>query len=302
MEHIPQQRTESTVTNTYYVKEKRFIGSGVLLDWVSTSVLIALMLFISASYFVDFSGEFEVGVKKAAVDTAWVAFAVLCVKELAKHVFRRKGQRTEEYATAKENAKKAIRKLNLTVDSKKVEEYCESVTQSTITRYRKHQLSTVGLTLDDFNERYLGKGIFTIIFKVLAGKLSLLQARAVWRCNHIKTKPYNPSFITSYNAEDNTELVPSQQNDAKQEALRGTAKSLFTTVGSAFGVGVMFSDIFLNFTSEMLFLAIIKIILLIVSFALSAMFGWNLSLIEQARNETREREAYACMKYAGIEE
>lgn len=301
MEHIPVQEN-TQVQNTYYVKEKRFIGSGVLLDWVATSVLIALMLFVSASYFVNFSGEFEVGVKKAAVDTAWVAFAVLCVKELAKHVFKRKGQRTEEYANAKENAKKAIKKLNLTVDSKKVEEYCAEVTKNTIERYRKHQLSTVGLTLEDFNNQYLGEGSFALIGKVLCRKLSLMKARAIWRCNHIKTKPYNPSFITSYNAENNTELVPSQQNDARQEAFRGTAKSLFATVFSSFGVGVMFSDIFLNFTSEMIFLAIIKIILLIVSFALSAMFGWNLSLIEQARNETREREAYACMKYAGVKE
>ena len=298
MEHIPVQESKPQVHNTYYVKEKRIIGNSILLDWILTAILVALMFFVSASYFVDVSGDFTLGLKKAAVDTAWVSAAILCVKELAKHIFKRKGQRTEEYTKAEEGAKKAIKRLNESVDSKTVEEYCESVTKTTIERYRKHQLTTVGMELDEFNKAYLGKGTLPLVGKVLTGKMSLLRARAIWHCNHIKTKPYNPSFITSYNAEDNSEFVPSQQNNAKLIDIKHSTKSLFVTLISTFGVCVAFSDIFLNFSTEMLFLAIIKIILLIVSFALSAIFGWNLSLIEQARNESREREANACIKYS----
>ncbi len=301
-EKIPEQREERQATNTYYVKERRIIGNSVLLDWVITSVLVALMFFISASYFVDSSGNITIGLKKAAIDTAWVAAAILFVKELAKCLFKRKGQRTKDYLNAEARAKKAIHTLNENVDSDKVQEYCDEVTEQTIKRHRKYQLTTVGMELDSFNSKYLGKGTFTLVCEVIRHRLSLLQARAVWRCNHVKTKPYDPNFITSYSAEDNSALVPSQQNNAKKADRQHSFKSLFLTMGSSFGVCFAFRDIFLNFSKEMVFLAIIKIILLIVNFALNAIFGWNLSLIEQARNESRTSEAKKCMKYADVDQ
>ncbi len=301
-EKIPEQKeTQERVTNNFFVTERKSIGSGALIDWILTAVLIVMMFFISASYFVNFGGSFQINIKKSATDTAWVAIAILCVKELAKHIFRRKGQRTVDYDKAEKKANKAIQTLNENVDSGTVQAYCDDVTKKTIERYREYQLTTVGLTLKTFESDYLGKGSFSLLKPILSGKLSFLQVRAIWRCNHLKTKPYNPRFITSYNADDNSELVPSQQNDPKKADMRHSAKALFFAFGSAFGVGFVFNDIFLNFSKEMLFLAIIKIILLIVSFALSAMIGWNLSLIEKARNESRASEAKACMKHAGVD-
>lgn len=302
MDKIPETRTEApaTVTNTYYVKEQKSIGNGSLVDWVLTAVLIMIMFFISASYFVKFGGGLKLSIRKAATDTAWVTIAVLFVKELAKHIFKRKGQRTIDYDKAEKKANKAIQTLNENVDSDKVQEYCENVTEKTIERYRKHQLTTVGLTLTSFEEKYLGVGIIKMLKALFKGELSFLQVRAIWRCNHLKTKPYNPQFITAFDAEDNSELVPSQQNDTRKADRRNSIKSFIFAFGSAFGVGFVFSDIFLDFSKEMIFLAIIKIILLIVSFALSATFGWNLSIMEISRNNSRTSEAKNCMRYAGI--
>lgn len=303
MDRIPETKTETTTTvnNTYYVKEKKSVGNGSLVDWVLTAVLIMIMFFISASYFVKFGGGLKLSIRKAATDTAWVTIAVLFVKELAKHIFKRKGQRTVNYDTAEKKANKAIQTLNENVDSDTVQKYCEDVTKKTIERYRKHQLTTVGLTLEDFKDKYLGVGVFKMMKALLKGELSFLQARAIWRCNHLKTKPYNPQFITSFDAEDNSELVPSQQNDTKKADRRDSIKSFIFAFGSAFGVGFVFSDIFLDFSKEMIFLAIIKIILLIVSFALSASFGWNLSLMEISRNKSRASEAKKCMRVAEVD-
>ena len=303
MDRIPEQKTETTTTvnNTYYVKERKSVGNGSLVDWVLTAVLIMTMFFISASYFVKMGDGLKLSIYKAATDTAWVTIAVLFVKELSKHIFKRKGQRTIDYDKAEKKANKAIQTLNENVDSDKVQEYCEEVTTQTIERYRKHQLTTVGLTLEDFTDKYLGVGLVKMLKSLFKGELSFLQARAIWRCNHLKTKPYNPQFITAFDAEDNSELVPSQQNDTKKADRRNSIKSFIFAFGSSFGVSVVFSDIFLDFSKEMIFLAIIKIILLIVSFALSATCGWNLSLMEIARNNLRASEAKKCMRYAEVD-
>ena len=248
MERIPQQ-TESKVTNTYYVRERKSATSGVLIDWVLTIILIVLMLFISVSYFAEFGGSFKVSFRKAAVDTAWVGLAMICVKELGRYVFKRKGQRTEKYIEAEDTAKKAIRVLNENVHFDTVQEYCNEVTKNVVLSYRSYQLSTVGLDVDIFNSKYLGKSAFFLIGNVFKREISITQARVLYRCNHLKTKQYNPKFITSYSAENNIELVPSQQYDAKKADIRYSFRSLIGTCLTAFGVGFAFNDLYLNFSN-----------------------------------------------------
>ena len=300
IEHIPE-RAESSVTNNYYVKTQKPATSGVLIDWVLTIILIIVMLFISVSYFAEFGGSLEVSFKKAAIDTAWVGIAMICVKELGRYIFKRKGQRTEQYIDSQKKAKKAIRTLNENVHYDKGKEYCNVVTRNTVQSYRCYQLSTVGLDIDTFNAKYLGKSVFYLIACVFRREISIVQAKVLRRCNHLKTKQYNPKFITSYSAENNIELVPSQLNDAKKADMEYSIRSLIGTALTAFGVGFAFNDLYLNFSKEMLFLAIIKIILLIVMFAVSAIKGWYISLIEQSRNESIVSEVKTCMQYVGVD-
>ena len=293
MEEQPVVKNEYNIYN-----QQREKNSGAIIDWFMTALVVIIAIAIIATYFVEFDAEADLNIKKATTQTLWLAVGTFCVGELSKRIFRRKGEKTEEYRTAETEANAAIKELNESPYADSAADYCKHVTDTTIERYRKHQLVTVGIDMDTFESAYLGKGIFYLFKHMLKGTISFLQLKAIWRCNHIKTKAYDPRFITSYNSEDNSELVPSEQNNTRKADRKNSFTSVLFSIGSAAGIGFVFHDVLVNFSAEVLFLAIVKIVIMAINFALKATFGWNLSIMDIRRNRLRKSEAQACIAYA----
>ena len=298
---IDKVNEKPVVKNEYNIYQRPPKNSGAIIDWFMTALVVVIAIAIIATYFVEFDAEADLNLKKATTQTLWLAVGTFCVGELAKRIFRRKGEKTEDYKTAETEANAAIKELNESEHANRAAEYCKHVTDTTIERYRSHQLVTVGIDMETFKDRYLGKGAFYLLKLMLKGKLSFLQLKAVWRCNHVKTKAYDPRFITSYNSEDNSELVPSEQNNTRKADRKNSLTSVLFSVGSAAGIGFVFHDVLVNFSAEVLFLAIIKIVIMTINFALKATFGWNLSIMDIRRNRLRKSEAQACIAYAKAE-
>lgn len=298
---IDKVNEKPVVKNEYNIYQRPPKNSGTIIDWFMTALVVVIAIAIIATYFVEFDAEADLNLKKATTQTLWLAVGTFCVGELAKRIFRRKGEKTEDYKTAETEANAAIKELNESEHANRAAEYCKHVTDTTIERYRSHQLVTVGIDMETFKDRYLGKGAFYLLKLMLKGKLSFLQLKAVWRCNHVKTKAYDPRFITSYNSEDNSELVPSEQNNTRKADRKNSLTSVLFSVGSAAGIGFVFHDVLVNFSAEVLFLAIIKIVIMTINFALKATFGWNLSIMDIRRNRLRKSEAQACIAYAKAE-
>lgn len=297
MEHIPQ-RTESAVTNNYYVTEKPKKSPAEVVDFAMVTIFIVLIVAIIATYFVNFNVGTIVSLKKVTWQAFWVWLASYCTGELAKRIFRRKGQKTDEYKQAEDEANAAIKALIESEYSSSAPAYCKFVTENTMDRYRKHQLMIVGISLETFKEKYLGKGKLFLFGKMLKGELSFLQARAINKCNHLKTKSYDPRFITSYNAEDDSSLTPQQWYDTKLAERKDAVRSFVLSAGAAFGVCGIFYDFIVAFSAEAIIAAVVKIIIMATSCALKANFGWNLTIMEICRNKTKASEAKACMAWS----
>jgi hypothetical protein len=302
MERIPENKNASApqeqTVNNYYVTEKQRKSPAEVVDFAMGSIFVILIIAIIATYFVTFNVDIMVSIKKITWQAFWVWLASFCVGELAKKIFRRKGQKTENYQEAENDAKSAIKELNESEYADRAEDYCKYVTKSTIDRYRTHQLVTVGITLNTFEELYLGKGTSFLFKKILRKELSFLQARAINRCNHIKTKVYDPRFITSYAIEDNSALTPQQWYNTQAAEKKDFFFSIVFSAGASFGVCGIFYDFLLEFSTMALFLAIVKIIVMATTCALKANVGWNLSIMEIGRNMTRASEAKACISWA----
>ena len=297
MEHIPQQRTETPSIN-YYVTEKPRKSPTEVVDFAMTTIFIVLIVAIIATYFVNFNVGAMVNIKKVTWQAFWVWLASYCTGELAKRIFRRKGEKTDEYKKAEEEATASIKALNESEYLDCAPAYCKYITQKTMDRFRTHQLSIVGIKLETFNDVYIGKGKLFLFWKMLKGELSFMQAKAINRCNHLKTKSYDPRFITSYNSEDNSSLTPQQWYDTRLAERRDAVRSFFLSAGAAFGVCGIFYDFIVAFSAEAIIAAVVKIIIMATSCALKANFGWNLSIMEICRNKTKANEAKACMAWA----
>ena len=271
---------------------------GVLVDWFMTALIILITAAIIATYFIQFDLTAGLNVKKVTVNTLWFAVGTFSIGALAKRVFRRKGEKTQAYEMAEAEANKAIKALNESKYANRASEYAEQKTRETIERFRKHTLVTVGIDYQEYQNAYLGKGVKTLLFSFLRGEVSFLQYRAIWRCNRVKIKAYDPNFITSYDAEVNEGQTASDMYNVKKANRNNDLTSAFFTICSAFGIGFMFSDVLLNFSAETLFEAIIKIVMIGINIGLKASFGWNLSVMETKRNNLRASEARACMAWA----
>lgn len=296
MEKLPIE--PEGVQKVEYHYHQKPVASNEVIDWILNALVIIIVLAIMTTFFVDFNASVDVNIEKATTQAVWLAFASFCLGELGKRIFRRKGQRTKAFKEAEANATAEIKSLNTNGYAKYADKYCTKVTEDTIERYRKNQLYAIGIDYKTYKEKYLGKGLCYLLKLAKKGEISRLQARALYRCNAVKVKHYNPAFITSYNAEDNAMLVPSEQNNTTYADTKNTVTSLIFSLGSAFGVGFMFYDVLVNFSLEALFFAFVKLVVLAISFALKATFGWNLAIIEMQRNRLRESEAKACAEYA----
>ena len=301
MERIPE-RAEAPVTNNYYVTEKPKKNPAEAVDFAMIVIFVIMFIAIVATYFVSFNVSAMISIRKVTFQAFWVWLASWCTGELAKRIFRRKGQKTEEYKKAEEEANEAIQKLNESEYAEYAPAYCQEVTKNTIKRYRRHQLTTVGIKLETFNEIYQGKGSFFLLGKVLKGELSILQAKAIKRCNHIDTKPYDHRFITAYDAEDNSSLTPQQCYDANTADRKDSFRSIIFSAFASFGICGIFYDFFVDFSAVAIFAAIVKIVVMTATSALRANVGWNLSIMELKRNKIRAGEAKACMAWAKAQE
>jgi ABC-type multidrug transport system fused ATPase/permease subunit len=282
----------------YVVKTEK--SSGRVIDFFMVSMFIIITVALIATYFIEFDMDADFNIKKATTQTLWFALGTFCVGELSKRIFRRKGEKTEEFITAEKEACAAIKSVN-ELGAEKAAEYCTHATTEVVKRFRKHNLLAVGISLEKYEKEYLGKGAVFLFKQLKKGELSYIQAKTIWRCNKAKIKPYDPRFITSYNSEDRFDRVPSEQHNTRKADINNTIQKFIFSLGTAFGVGFIFHDVVINFSAEMLFVALVKIIAMAIGCCLNASFGWNLSIMDIRRNKLRQSEAQACIAYIASE-
>lgn len=283
----------------YYNKNDK--QSGVVIDFFMLSMFVIITIALIATFFINFDMNAEFNIKKATPQALWFALGSFCSGELAKRIFRRKGEKTEEFIKAENEACEAIKAVNL-LGENAASNYCAHATLEVIKRFRSNTLIAVGIFLETYETEYIGKGAWYLFKRIKSGELSYLQAKAILKCNKAKIKLYNPRFITSYNSEDRFDIVPSEQHNTKKADLNNTIQKFIFSIGTAFGVGFIFYDVVINFSAEMVFLAIVKIIAMAIGTCLNASFGWNLALMDMRRNRLRKSEADACCAYIASEE
>ncbi len=295
IEKIPEEKTSGqTIIYSPIIKQKK---SGAFVDVFTLAITVVIFIAMIASYFVTVKPNAEISVQEITVEVVWLAAGTFSIGSLIKRYAIGKGRKTDEYKAASDNANKSIERLCTSEYFPRVSEYCENYTIEAIRNYRRHQLLLVGLTLEEYEKKYLGCGFWHLVACVRRKELSGAQAKAVRRCNRIRIKEYDPNFITSYNADLSANKSPSEMYNAERANKLNTAKSFVTTVLSSLFIGRLFSDVFLNLSKEAVFVAVIKVITILINVAFKATFGWNIAQMETQRNRLRASEASACIEW-----
>lgn len=293
---LKESNQAPSVTFSPVIKTQKLKDSAII-EWFMTALIIIITVAIISTYFLIFEGENKINFKQATYNTIWFAVGNFAIGGLAKKIFRRKCEKTKAYVEAGQEANKEINALCENDGRKIAPAYCKDYTKQAIKRYREHQLALVGISLRRFNKYYLGISLGQL-WKLWRKKLlNFVQCKAIWRCNRIKMKAYNPYFILSYNSSEADMLSPSEMYNTKRANAIDNVRSFILGVLSAIGIGFVFQDVIFNFSLAVLFEAIIKVIMIGVTLGLKATFGWNLGIMELRRNKLRASEARACMKW-----
>lgn len=286
---------EKLVQNVTVINKER--NAGAFVDWLLTALVFVIVFALTASYFIIFDGDVTLDLKSLTLNTLWFAAGTVSVGILTKKIAKNKGRASKEYRVSEEQANAAIKKIRAEIGSERVGEYCRYYTENTVERCRKYYLSGVGLSAEDYEKKYIGKGRKELIGMVKRKEITLEQFKAIRHCDRLKIKAYDPNFILSFNSEIDSNKTPSSMYNTEREDTANTVKSIARTLVSSLFVCTLTTNILYDFSKAAIIGAITKIVMILVTISFKASFGWNIALKEMKRNRLRASEAEACERW-----
>ena len=192
IEKSPEEKTGGqTIIYSPIIKQKK---SGAFVDVFTLAITVVIFIAMIASYFVTVKPNAEISVQEITVEVVWLAAGTFSIGSLIKRYAIGKGRKTDEYKAASDNANKSIERLCTSEYFPRVSEYCENYTIEAIRNYRRHQLLLVGLTLEEYEKKYLDRESGVLGASVDLRELRVVQTKAVRRCNRIRVGIFSAGF------------------------------------------------------------------------------------------------------------
>lgn len=286
---------EKPVQNVTVIHKER--NAGAFVDGLLTVLVVVIVFALTASYFVIFDGSVALDFKSLTLNTLWFAFGTISVGILTKKIAKDKGRSSKKYEESEAQANERIKKVNECVGAERVAAYCRQYTDNTVRRRREYYLSGVGLSVEDYEKKYIGKGKKELLGMVKRKELTTEQFKAIRRCDRLKIKAYDPNFILSFSSEIDSNKTPSSMYNTEREDAANTAESIVITLFSSLFVCTLATNILYDFSNEAVIGAVTKIIMSLMTISFKASFGWNIAMKELKRNKLRASEAEACEKW-----
>ena len=100
---VQSPQNPSTVVNyiTKAPKGPKSEKQVLIVDWFSSALIVIITIGIIATYFISFNVSTDISIKDVTVNTIWFAVGTFSIGALTKKMFRRKGEKTEEYQKRK---------------------------------------------------------------------------------------------------------------------------------------------------------------------------------------------------------
>ena len=154
MDKLPVENKD--VTNITVINKPK--ADGAFVDVFMMAITVVIFVAMIASYFVKIDPSATISVQEVTVEVVWMLAGTVSIGELIKRYSRNRGRNTEAYKQAEASAREKMKRLCDSPYRSRVEEYCENYTENAIKSYRKHRLSLVGITPEEYCDRWLGKG------------------------------------------------------------------------------------------------------------------------------------------------
>ena len=295
MEKLPVE--EKKGDTVIYAPVIRKGWNSKIIDTVQSVAAVFIFLFVIVTYFVTFQFNLDISLKDFTLNCIWFLVGNYAIGILCKSISKSKHRSTEEYREAQGRCEKIITELSESGYSARVAEYCEQRVKNMVWKQRKHYLGYVGITPEEYTEKYLGKSKREILREYPDCRLTKSQLQAICKCNHIRVGNYNPDFLLVFEADLTQNKSPSEMFNTKKQDGLNNLTSLASGIFSALFAGSIAYDFVFNFSATLVFMVLIKVVMILINVAFKIRFGWNIALQEIKQNELRASEAKACLEW-----
>lgn len=296
MDKLPVE--DKNVTNVTVINKPGKGWNSKVIDTVQSVAAVFIFLSVIVTYFVNFQFNLDISIKDFTLNCVWFLVGNYAIGILCKSISKSKHRSTKEYRASSERCEKSITELSESGYTARVAEYCSQRVKNMIWKQRKHYLNYVGITPEEYTEKYLGKSKREIVREYPDCRLTKTQFRAISKCNHIRVGNYNPDFLLVFEADltQNNKSPSEMFNTKKQDGINNLT-SLASGVFSAVFAGSIAYDFVFNFSATLVFMVLIKVVMILINVAFKIRFGWNIAVQEIKQNELRASEAKACLEW-----
>ena len=271
----------------------------VIINRTLYGMVAVLFVAVFSTYFVKDVPGFVLELRGLALSAIWLILACYIIGELVKRIFMNKARATKEYRKAKKEAEDEIEKLT-EAESERREEYCEAYEESVYNAELKRQLKNAHIKEEDYHERYRALTVKEVKEVYPDSGLSKSQFKALKAINRIKRVRYNPSFLTS-TTKMSAFKAPSEMYDADEENRRNSITSAITAIVSGVFGTALVGELIFSFSPAVLFAAVVRVTITLITAALKANFGWNCIMrTEISRFYIQKKEAGALKRYCAL--
>ncbi|MDE6273661.1 MAG: hypothetical protein K2L87_01265 [Clostridiales bacterium] len=252
------------------------------LDKSIVVMIVGLFIAIIITFLVDFIFNPEIDWKEVGVDTAIVSACTIAIYLLLRSYMQRKGRKTDDWKEAKGRLNDKGKEVLQKDFAQYMAEYCRDWEDKRLDEDRKAILSVIGITLEDFKEKYIQYNV-----KELRGKypdLTKSQLDIIRTAQRTRRLHYDERYLYVH-AEKRRGRHASPSSGISTDTLNKltTARIIITSLCTSLFTASFLREIIFNFSTEAIVRCVIKIAVIVFFGTLGMIGGYNFSAVKEVR-------------------
>lgn len=269
------------------------------LDGITLGVVGVLVIVIGMLYMTQINVNTDINLLQLGLESGILYGATVSIYLLLRSFSRRKGIATDAWG----NAYAAVERNNDWIVSKgianKTTEYCRAWEKSELEDSRERILADAGITLTDFNEKYLKYTIKEI--KKKYPSLSEFEFKTICRAKHTKRLHYNEDYLSVFNKYGKRKAPSQRMTTSTMEKLTVVRILITTAITSVFGVSMVL-QLITDFSLATVVMCLVKIIIILIFGTVGMVGGYNMTAVRAVEEmNTKVDEQNRFIKWCGID-
>lgn len=288
---------EATPSMAYKYRTSKSFSA--FLDGITLGVVGILVVGIGLLYMTQINVNTDIDLFQLGLESGILYGATVSIYLLLRSFSRRKGIATDAWG----NAFAAVERNNDWIVSNgianKTTDYCRDWEVTELESSRERILADAGITLKDFEEKYLKYTIGEI--KKKYKELSKFELKTICRTKRAKRLHFNEDYLSVYNKYGKRKS-PSQRITTKTIERLTTVRILITTaITSVFGVSMVL-QLITDFSLATVVMCLVKIIIILIFGTVGMVGGYNMTAVKAVEEmNIKVDEQNRFIKWCGIE-